>query len=407
MHSILCANKHAASYTPTGLGTHSMNQHMKQITALTSRIKTMALNSGFDLVGVCKPEPPPRLDTYFRWVEEGHHADMDYLARDSARLSRSDPRKILPGCESILVVAKSYLPENSSSLKHDDWSIAAYAAGDDYHYLIRDNLSALASQIQAEVGEELLHREYTDTGPILEKAFAQQAGLGWIGKNGCLINPQLGSYLFLGEILLGLPLTVDEPFTADYCGSCSSCVETCPTSCILPDRTLESQRCISYLTIEHRGVIPPEQHNLIGSWLFGCDQCQDVCPWNQRFSHPTSEPAFQMRGSYSDLKLADILTFDRQKYLETFRRSPIKRARLDGLLRNALILAGNNPQPELLPLVGEYLDRKWSCTLRMHAAWSLEKFPRGEALPLLNRALELEDDAGVRETLLQVLHRLA
>ncbi|MBN1264051.1 MAG: tRNA epoxyqueuosine(34) reductase QueG [Anaerolineales bacterium] len=371
--------------------------------ALTQAVKESALDLGFDLVGVCRPEPPPHFDIYSRWIEEGHHAGMGYLARESALQARENPLQLLPECQSILVVAKQYLPHNIEALQHEDWSISAYAAGQDYHLLIKKKLEQLAENIQATAGRSLPFRTYTDTGPILEKVYARQAGLGWIGKNSCLINPQMGSYLFLGEILLGLPLQPDKPFEFDFCGKCSACREACPASCILSDRTLDAGRCISYLTIEHRGTIPPEHHASIGSWLFGCDVCQTVCPWNKRFAHPTAEPAFQIRDSYWSMDLQSLLRMDRESFRMIFHDSPIQRTKLEGILRNTLILAGSHPDEALVPLLHRHLLHNQSSILRQHAAWSLGHYPFPAVEEILKAANRFETDPAVRQAIYTAL----
>jgi len=371
---------------------------------LTSAVKEAALELGFDLAGICKPTPPPNYDVYSRWVEEGRHAGMSYLARDSARSARADPLRILPECQSILVVAKRYLPEELHILQRKNLYIAAYAGGQDYHLLIKNQLEKLAQNIKTTAGIDFKYRTYTDTGPILEKAYAQMAGLGWIGRNGCLINPDLGSYLFLGEILLALPLVPDEPFGKDLCGTCSACIEACPASCILPNRTIDSEQCISYLTIEHRGVILPEKHKTIGSWLFGCDDCQSVCPWNRRFARPTEEPAFQARDEYRTLDLVNLLSMDKEIFLKVFRNSPLLRSRHEGIVRNAMVVAGNHPDERLIPILGNHLLHNQSSLLRCHAAWSLGHYPHDLVKPLLLEAQKLETDEAVCQAIYTALN---
>lgn len=260
---------------------------------LTASIKTEAHRLGFDLVGVTEPSPPPHLDVYRHWLTAGRHGGMAYLASERALQPRADPRLILPECKSILVVAANYLTQPSQpSVGQIRARVAAYALGDDYHDVLLKRLDHLAAFIEVQVNQSVPNRIYTDTGPILERELAQRAGLGWIGKNTCLINPQIGSYFILGELLLGIQLEPDPPFSSDRCGSCTRCIDACPTACILPDRTLDARRCISYLTIEEKGNIPANLRSLIGSWLFGCDICQQVCPWNSRLRRPNQRSVF-------------------------------------------------------------------------------------------------------------------
>ena len=260
---------------------------------LTARVKAEAKRIGFELVGVTGPAPPSHLDVYHQWLAEGRHGGMNYLADERALKRRSDPLQILPECQSILTVAVNYFPGDHQHVENTP-RVAAYAQGDDYHDVLIERLEQLARFIETRVGGSVPHRKYTDTGPLLEREFAQRSGLGWIGKNTCLINPSHGSYLFLAELLLGVQLEPDTPFEEDHCGTCTRCVDACPTSCILPDRTIDARLCISYLTIEHKDFVPHELREKIGDWLFGCDICQQVCPWN-RFSLPTKDPAFQTR----------------------------------------------------------------------------------------------------------------
>ncbi|MBN1666178.1 MAG: tRNA epoxyqueuosine(34) reductase QueG, partial [Anaerolineales bacterium] len=263
--------------------------------ALKNAIKTEAQRLGFELVGVTSPDPPAHLEVYQAWVQAGRHAEMGYLASERALLHRADPLRILPACQSILVLGIRYpapLEQPDAEALSGRGQVAAYAWGADYHEVLPARLQALVAFIETRVGRAIPNRWYTDTGPLLERELAQRAGLGWIGKNTCLINPRHGSYFLLAEILLGLSLPLDEPLITDHCGSCTRCVQACPTGCIRPDRTLEAGRCLSYLTIELKAAIPPELRHSLGDWIFGCDICQQVCPWNQRFAQAEGDWAF-------------------------------------------------------------------------------------------------------------------
>jgi epoxyqueuosine reductase len=262
---------------------------------LTHQLKAEAYALGFELVGVTTPDPPAHMDVYSKWIASGRHGEMSYLESSTAMGRRQDPLSILPECKSILVVGINYQPEENPNTQTRNGKVATYALGDDYHMVIESKLRKLIGSFQSRIESPISYRIYTDTGPILERDFAQRAGLGWIGKNTCLINPKLGSYFLLGEALLSIQLEPDPPFDLDRCGSCSRCIDSCPTSCILPDRTIDSRRCISYLTIEKRGTIPEEYRDAIGDWLYGCDICQEVCPWNHRFSVPTKLVEFRPR----------------------------------------------------------------------------------------------------------------
>ncbi|MCI0555278.1 MAG: tRNA epoxyqueuosine(34) reductase QueG, partial [Anaerolineae bacterium] len=269
---------------------------------LNQRIKDKARQLGFVLAGVTTSEPPPHYSTFENWLAQDRHGTMNYLATEASRARRAKPLEILPECKSILVLATPYSPPSPARAERtlsdpersrrgdevedeagrgDGGEVASYAWGNDYHDILPARMKELVDFIEQQVGGPVKNRYYTDTGPILERDLAQRAGIGWIGKNTCLINPKQGSYFLLSEIFLDLALEPDQPFITDHCGTCTLCITACPTQCILPDRTIDARRCISYLTIELKDDIPNELRPMIGDWVFGCDVCQMVCPWNR------------------------------------------------------------------------------------------------------------------------------
>ena len=355
-------------------------------------LKPEARKQGFVLAGITTPEPPPHLESYTAWLDAGRHGEMSYLATERGRGGRADPRSLLPGCQSILVMAASCAPAAPSP---GPVLIAAYARGDDYHTFLVARARAIVSRLQRRLDRPLAARVYTDTGPLLERELAQRAGLGWIGRNTCLISPLVGSMTLLIEILLDIALPADAPFVADRCGSCSRCVEACPTGCILPDRTIDARRCISYLTIEARGAMPRDLRRAVGSWLFGCDICQQVCPWNRRFSRPTTDAAFAPRASLHPPDLRPLLTPPTPDSTLSLRGSPLKRARRNGLARNAAVVAGNLRADEHLSALEQALLGDSQPMVRGHAAWALGERGDQTARELLRRARAQEADAGV------------
>lgn len=299
------------------------------------RLKAQALGLGFDLAGIARLGPVATHAAFTEWLAQGFHGEMDYLQR-GAEL-RADSTRPEPGMRSAVVVALDY------GGKEPDGPVSRYARGDDYHRLMWDRLDELLAWVRRERGAELRGRAYVDTGPILERELARRAGLGWAGKNTMLIHPQLGSFFFLGALFLELELEPDAPFEDDHCGSCTRCLEACPTQAFTAPRVLDARRCISYLTIESRSAIPAEFHAAIGEHLYGCDVCQDVCPWNVKFARELREPAFAPRpilaGKDAATLAQDILAMDEPAYREAFRGSAMKRAKLAGLQRSAAVVA--------------------------------------------------------------------
>jgi epoxyqueuosine reductase len=346
---------------------------------LASKIKKEALKQGFILAGITTLEPPPHISTYLDWIEAGRHASMGYLADERARTRRANPKLILPEAESLLLLAAPYpdpkldSPISTTGVEKGKGRISAYAWNDDYHITLKEKLIHLVEFIEEEIGHEIPNRWYTDTGPILEKDLAQRAGLGWIGKNTCLINPKLGSYFFLAEIFLGIKLPSDEPFKADYCGTCTRCIDACPTEAILPNRSIDANLCISYLTIENKGDIPEELRPKLGNLIFGCDICQEVCPWNMsirdgRFSSPISS-------SYkidTHPNLIEELSLSPQEFNKKFKNNPVKRAKRRGYLRNVAVALGNDGDSEAIPALERALE-DIEPLVRTHAEWALQE----------------------------------
>jgi len=357
---------------------------------LSSLAKEEGARLGFALVGVTTPHPPAHVDVYRSWIAAGRHGQMAYLASERGLARRSDLRQILPECQSVLVVALRY--DQPGPAQAQGARIAAYAHGRDYHDVLPERLERLLAALRQAAGVDFPYRIYTDTGPILERELAQRAGLGWIGKNTCLIHPRLGSYLLLGEALLALPLAPDPPFLPDRCGTCTRCVDACPTGCILPDRTLDASRCISYLTIEHKGTIPADLRPAIGDWLFGCDICQEVCPWNRRAEAPLPDPGDD---PLPRLEAADILCLGPESLRKTYAGTPVVRPRRRGFLRNAAIVAGNQERPSAIPALTRVLLDDSEPLVRAHAAWALGRVGGPSAREALAQALQREGDPSV------------
>ena len=337
---------------------------------LKEKINAKSKRLGFTLAGVTTPEPPPHYSIFENWLARDHHGKMNYLATDTARARRANPLEILPECKSILVLATPYSPP-SPSRRGDGGEVASYAWGNDYHDILPARMKELVHFIEEQAGGPIKNHYYTDTGPILERDLAQRAGIGWIGKNTCLINPKQGSYFLLSEIFLDLELEPDLPFVTDHCGTCTLCITACPTQCILPDRTIDARRCISYLTIELKDEVPTELRPLIGDWVFGCDICQMVCPWN-RFA-VEGDPAF---GDKPPLHaLTDELTLTPQEFNQRFKHTPVKRAKRRGYLRNVAVALSNTGNLHTLPVLNNALEDP-EPLVREHAKWAIEEIKK-------------------------------
>lgn len=317
-----------------------------------TRLEAHARELGFTLFGVSEPGASDHLPAYRRWLEEGRHGEMGYLAREDSLARRADLRLTMADVRSVVVVGQEYYAEDAPERSADPSRavVARYARGDDYHDVVKKKLLSLLAGLDESVEGGVVGRAYVDTGPILERDLARRAGLGWFGKNTMLINPTRGSYFFLGLLLVDTELEVSDPFVEDRCGSCSSCLDACPTGALLGrDESgapvMDATRCISYLTIELRGPMPRELRAGIGNRVFGCDICQEVCPWNLRFAEPAAEEAFAPRAGLDLSPLtelaAELLLLDEDGFRARFRRSPIKRAKREGFLRNLCVALGN------------------------------------------------------------------
>ncbi len=300
---------------------------------LTNKIKSKALEIGFDKIGIAKAESldkeSEKLDT---WLQKGFQAEMRWMEREPEK--RADPTILFPEAKSLIVLALNYYTPHRHKNDNETAKVSRYAWGDDYHDVVKEKLFELLEWIQDEI-PDTRGKVCVDTAPIMEKAWAARAGLGWIGKHTNLITKELGSWVFLGEILLNMELEYENEWVDDHCGSCTACIDACPTDAIVSPFLVDSKACLSYATIELRTPkLPPHITNNLEGWLYGCDICQDVCPWN-RFEKPTIEKRFEPRRNNVSPNLKEILSLTKEEYVEKFRRSAMKRTKLLGLKRNA------------------------------------------------------------------------
>ena len=359
--------------------------------------------AGFDLAGVAsvRAEDFPELEAFREWIEAGHAGEMKYLEKrtESGELRRSSLKHAAPWARSVIVCAMNYntdAPYSTEVRDPDRGWISRYAMSrQDYH----DSLLVRLRQVEAAVVEAVASDPegtqvspprtwcYVDTGPVIERVYAKYAGIGWIGKNTCIIHEKLGSWLFLGVILTSLEMTADLP-APDRCGSCTRCIDACPTEALIAPGKMDARRCIGYLTIEKRGEIPGEFRDAIGHHVFGCDICQDVCPWNNKAGNApaTSAPEFQAREKLVHPDLRWLAGLTQEEFRETFRGSPIKRTKFSGLKRNVAVAMGNSGNQEFIPALEE-LAADEDAVVAEHARWGLEKLGhRGNATKPQTRA---------------------
>lgn len=348
------------------------------LAALAGRVRTLAGELGFQRIGITgialDEQDRSALQT---WLDAGMHGTMDWMARHAGLRER--PAELVPGTLRVISVGLDYGRRDDA----EAWAtladgqrayVARYALGRDYHKLMRHRLQKLAEQVQAEIGP-FGHRAFVDSAPVLERALARNAGLGWIGKHTCLIDRHGGSWFFLGELYVDLPLPVDAPASA-HCGTCTRCIEVCPTQAIVAPQRLDARRCIAYLTIEHDGPIPEDMRTAIGNRIFGCDDCQLVCPWN-KFAKRTDEPGFVARNRLDEATLAELFAWEEDEFLRRTEGSPIRRSGHERWLRNIAVALGNAPAtPEVLAALASRREHP-SALVREHVQWALARHGAG------------------------------
>lgn len=351
-----------------------MPEPLLSTSSVKNAIKAEAERLGFLLAGVTTPDTPQSFPAFERWLGLGMQAGMGYLSSERSLLARRDPAVLLPEVKSILVLAYPYAdPASVPGSPFDPTGrVAAYAWGRDYHLVLPPLFESIAGYISAAAGRDLTWKAFTDSAPILERDLAVRAGLGWIGRNTCLIHPLRGSYFFLAELFLDLELEPDKPFTMDYCGACRRCIDACPTHAILEDRTLDSGRCISYLTIENLAGIPADFVGSLEGWIFGCDLCQMVCPWNIRFAGAPAGEVLESVPAEAYVLLEQVLGLDEAAFRREFAGRPHLRPKRRGWLRNALALISNYPSRASAHQLVRFIKAEADPALRLQAVLALE-----------------------------------
>ena len=375
--------------------------------SLLPEMRRQAEALGFSRLAVTTAEPPPRHDRLAWWIDAGLAGCMEDWLRRHLPL-RARPESLLTGARSVIMLATDYAAENDPRRSDPNrGQLARYALGEDYHGLLRQRLNSLGAWLEERV-PGCRTRGVVDSAPLSERELAARAGLGWFGKNTMLIDPRAGSYFFLSGLLTTLPFPPDQPIAVDHCGSCTACLDACPTGALPEPRLLDANRCLSALTIEDRGTVPADLRSGFGNWVFGCDICQEVCPWN-RHAPGTVEPALQPAADGGAVSLVELLALDAAGFRERFRGSPLLRAKRQGLLRSAAIALGNHPAPEQAAAGSLAMLRQRLAddepVIRGAVAWALGQWRRRspslatEIATLLHGRLAVEADATVRREL--------
>lgn len=371
---------------------------------LTEQIKQKAVSIGFDLVGISPADRFPENSYLMQWLSRGYHGEMGYMERNVH--VREDVRNLVTGARSVVSCALNYNTDYPYSIKTDSrtegW-ISRYAWGDDYHFTIKEMLEELKMYISDISELELNSRAYVDTGPVLERNYAKYAGVGWIGKNTCLINQHIGSWIFIGELITDLELEYDSP-VSDRCGTCTRCIDACPTDALREPYVLDSNRCISYLTIENKKHIPDAVREDIGNNVYGCDICQDVCPWNGKAAKSISTELLPRHGLFSP-DPGELAGMDDEDFREIFRKSPVKRSKRRGLIRNALVVIGNSGNQEYIDVVKKCLQ-DGEALIRQHAVWALWKLFGASCRDILGDMILKEKDQNVRREIENILNKI-
>jgi len=358
---------------------------------LTDALKSEAIRLGFDLVGACRAVAPAGINRFRRWLAAGYAGQMRYLA-DRADAYRH-PQHVLAGVESILMLGTGYRTVEPRQPAEGQGKVSRYAWGADYHELIHRRLRSLVDFLRR-LKPGAAVRGVVDTAPLLEREFAQLAGLGWIGKNTLLLNRRFGSWVFLAALLTSEPLAYDQPFETGHCGTCRACLDACPTGALVDAYQLDARRCISYLTIELRSACPTDWREHVGPWLFGCDLCQEVCPWNRR-AQTTEEESLAPAPGMNPVELAELFGLDESAFRARFGGTSVSRAGRAGLLRNAAIVLGNRPDHAAWRALARGLNDA-DPVVRGSCAWALGRYDSPEAEKALRSRLAIETDVEVR-----------
>ena len=385
-----------------------INQLMKRSVLMSvtlETIKELAISKGFDVVGVTNADNFERDEIEaLKRIRDGHMDGYSWYNEERVK-KMNRPSELLEDAQSIISLACSYLGNSADSSGTLNGRIARYSWGDDYHKVLKERISDFCADLSELVDIELKLRIFVDDGPMNDRAAARRSGVGWVGKNTNILTPSHGSWVLLGQVITNLPLPSDLPLKKS-CGNCVRCIDDCPTGAIVAPYVIDNKRCISYLTIELRGVIPRDLRPLMGDWIFGCDICQDVCPVNLK-ALPGHLEEFKQRNGFSTPELVPILEMDQMTFSDRYKNSPIKRTKLVGLQRNACVALGNNGDVKAILPLSKVLCSSEESVVRLHAAWAIGRIGGREAATVLERARDSESDAGVLEEIILSLEEIS
>jgi epoxyqueuosine reductase len=369
-------------------------------------IKFLSHQLGFIEVGIALPKRPAHFNTFLTWLNDGHSGGMSYLGTKRSITARENPQNLIPECRSVILFLARYLsgvPADNRTIQNGRGRVSTYAWGEDYHIVLLDKLERLMNGLISITGHPVMYRGFTDSAPLLEREMAAVAGLGWIGRNSCLISPKHGSFTFISEVLTDLPLEPDLEIVPDRCGSCHRCLDACPTQCILPNRTIAAERCISYLTIENRGQISDELRPLMGDRVFGCDICQSVCPWNSKIDDSQVDGLFYGNDRIQNLELGPELTLTENEFKHIYHDSPVLRARRSGYLRNVALVLGNQGDTRNRSLVLHVIRNEKDAVIRAAAIWAASQMMDEQMRDQLLAIHASESNKSVRDELSRIL----
>ena len=385
-----------------------INQLMKRSVLMSvtlETIKELAISKGFDVVGVTNADNFERDEIEaLKRIRDGHMDGYSWYNEERVK-KMNRPSELLEDAQSIISLACSYLGDSADSSDTLNGRIARYSWGDDYHRVLKKRIADFCADLSELVDIELKLRIFVDDGPMNDRAAARRSGVGWVGKNTNILTPSHGSWVLLGQVITNLPLPSDLPLKKS-CGNCVRCIDDCPTGAIVAPYVIDNKRCISYLTIELRGVIPRDLRPLMGDWIFGCDICQDVCPVNLK-ALPGHLEEFKQRNGFSTPELVPILEMDQVTFSDRYKNSPIKRTKLVGLQRNACVALGNNGDKKAISPLSKALCSSEESVVRLHAAWAIGRIGGREAATVLERAGDSESDAAVLEEIILSLEEIS